>query len=105
MRYNIFNQVHRTLKEALLSTCISLSRNGDWNISYASEAIRKAEEVLQICDEQVKYEAMNILPFIFEYEPAVWNMYTSEHHKVMNLSRNLENLVQSFYTLKGAENK
>lgn len=105
MRYNIFNHVHRPLKESLLSTCISLSRNGDWNVSYASEAIRKTEEVLQICYEQVKYEAMNILPFIFEYEPSVWNMYTSEHYKMLNLSRNLESLVQSFYKLKGAENK
>jgi aspartate-semialdehyde dehydrogenase len=105
MRYNIFNKVHRPLKESLLSTCISLSRNGEWNISSALEAIRKVEEVLEICDEQVKYEAINILPFIFEYEPSVWNAYTSEHHKVMNLCRDIKSLVQSFYKLKGTENK
>jgi hypothetical protein len=105
MRYNIFNQVHRPLKECLLSACISLSRNGDWNMATALEAVRKVEEVLQICDEQVKNEAIHILPFVFEYEPSVWNSYTSEHHKVMNLWRHLESLVQSFYRLKGSENK
>ncbi len=105
MRYNIFNQIHRPLKESLLSTCISLSRNRDWNVSSALEAIRKVEEALQICDEQVKFEAINILPYIFEYEPSVWNMYTSEHHRVMNMARSLESLVRSFYKLQGTENK
>ncbi|WP_020601312.1 hypothetical protein [Segetibacter koreensis] len=105
MRYNIFNQVHRPLKECLLSTCIYLSRNGDWNIATAVEAIYKVEEVLELCDEQVKYETVNILPFIFEYEPSVWNSYTSEHHKIANLSLSLESLIKSFYKMQGAENK
>src|SRR4051794_2843824 len=105
MRYNIFNRVHRPLKEALLSTCISLSRNGDWNISSAAEAIRKVEDVLEICDGQVKCEAINILPYVFEYEPSVWNVYTTQHHKLMNQSRHLEDLVQSFYSFKGVETK
>ena len=105
MRYNIFNQAHRPLKLALLSTCISLSRNGDWDLSSALESIRKVEEALRVFNEQVKSEASCILPFIFEYEPSVWSMYTSEHHKAMNLCYNLKSLVHSFYKLKDADDK
>ena len=105
MRYNVFNKVHRPLKLALLSACISLSNDGDWDLSSAAKTIRKVEEVLQVFNEQVKYENLHILPFIFEYEPSVWSMYTSEHHKAMNLSYNLENLVRSFYQLKDAEDR
>src|SRR5919107_5897255 len=97
MRYNIFNQVHRPLKLALISTCISLSRNGDWNLLAATEAIRKVEEVLQLFKEQVQNESLHIFPFIFEYEPSVWAMYSSEHHKGMNLVHQLETLVESFH--------
>lgn len=71
MRYNIFNQAHRPLKLALISTCISLSRNGDWDLSSAVESVRKAEEALEVFNEQVRYETSCILPFIFEYEPSV----------------------------------
>ncbi len=65
MRYNIFNQAHRPLKLALLSTCISLSKNGDWNLTLAAETIRKVQGVLKIFDDQVRYEGLHILPFIF----------------------------------------
>lgn len=105
MRYNIFNHVHRPLKEALLSTCITLSNEAKWDISSAQVAMHKVEETLQICDEQVKFEALKILPFVFEYEPSVWNNYTAEHYKVMNLCCDLKMLVQSFYKTKGLENK
>lgn len=93
------------MKLALLSTCISLSRNGDWDILSASESIGKVEEVLQVFSHQLKSEASCILPFIFEYEPSVWSLYTSEHHKAMNLSYNLENMIYSFHTLKNEDDK
>ena len=105
MRYNIFNQAHRPLKLALLSTCISLSKDGEWDLSTAAETIKKVEEALQVFNEQVKYESLHILPFIFDYEPSVWIMYTSEHHKAMNLSYNLENLIRSFHELKDTEGR
>ncbi len=41
----------------------------------------------------------------FEYEPSVWITYTGEHHKAMNLSHNLENLIHSFYELKDAADR
>lgn len=97
MSYNIFNQAHLPLKLALISGCTTLSQNTLPDVSSASTGIIKIEEVLRIFKAQVKYEASYILPLIFEYEPSIWAMYTSEHHKANNLARNLEHLVAAFH--------
>lgn len=104
MRYNIFNKAHLPLKTAMLSGCISISESIEGKIS-ASGALQKVEEVLDIFNEQVTYEALYVLPLIFEYEPSIWNNYTSEHNKATKLITNLKELVQLYYKQKKKADK
>lgn len=92
MSYNIFNHAHLPLKTALISGCITLT-GSEHEVPSSEKCIRKIEEVLRVFYEQVKFETAQILPFIFEYEPSIWNTYTTEHHKGNNLACNLESLM------------
>ena len=100
MRYNIFNEVHRPLKLALLKTCINLSDKKPFDMREVTEALKKVDEVLAIFNEQVKFEDGTVLPLVFEYEPSIWDIYVRQHEKQMCLARKLDNLVNSFRTSK-----
>lgn len=104
MRYNIFNTAHLPLKRSLLAACISVSGCVE-NKTSSAEALRKVEEVLQVFNEQLTYETLYILPFVFEYEPSVWSNYTSEHNKAARLSKNLSGLVLLYNKQKKKDDK
>jgi hypothetical protein len=93
MRYNIFNQVHRPFKLALLHTCIELSKDDSATTSW-SQVICNVKEVISLYKHQVKFEYSYLLPLVFEYEPSVWDIYTIEHQQATNILRGIENLVQ-----------
>jgi hypothetical protein len=96
MRHNIFNEGYKQLKVSLVNTCIALSNNENTTAAVSKEIIEKVTESLRLTKEQVVFEAANILPLIFEYEPSVWDLFTREHHKVMNLHTQLEQMVKTF---------
>jgi len=96
MSYNIFNQVHLPLKLALLSGCTALSENNFPDFSSAAKAVSKVEQALATFHHQQKFETENLLPLIFEYEPSIWVMCISEHHKVNNLARDVENITRTY---------
>jgi hypothetical protein len=96
MSYNIFNQAHLPLKLALISGCTFLDKNNNSDTTSASKSVTKIGEILQIFKNQIQHETLKILPLIFEYEPSIWAMYTSAHHKANNLCHHLEMLVQDF---------
>lgn len=105
MRYNIFNTAHLPVKTALVTACISVTKTLDDPCRYTEEALQKAGEVLHICDEQITYESLHILPYVFEYEPFIWSNYTSEHDTASMLSEHLKGLVQSYHKQQKAADK
>ena len=104
MRYNIFNKAHLPLKRSLLNACISFDKYKEEEIS-SGEVLQKAEEVLYIFNEQLTYESLHILPLIFEYEPSIWNNYTSEHNKAARIAKNLKELAKELQRQKRVEDK
>ncbi len=105
MRYNIFNKAHLPLKTALINGCLSISKITNGESFSAAEALQKVNEALQVFEEQVMYEALHILPYIFEYEPSVWNNYTSDHNKATRFANNLKDLVKLCCRLQKQEDK
>lgn len=93
MRPNIFNTIQHRLRSSLLSTCVYLAESQGFDVTAVTVVIRKITEVLKVFKAQLKYEGMYLLPLVFEYEPSIWDAYTREHHKAMNLARNLEEMV------------
>jgi hypothetical protein len=100
MRHNIFNQVHLPLKHALLTTCIYLCKEDCKSIAGAKLAVQKVQEIIPIFKEQLKYETNYVLPLVFVYEPSIWDAYTMQHQKAMNLLNDLEVLISSFKNAK-----
>ena len=95
MRYNIFNRAHLPLKTALISGCVSLTDALNGALT-TTESVKPVEEVLRVYKEQISYERLHILPFIFEYEPAISISYSTEHDKASRLSDRMNGLVQSY---------
>ncbi len=100
MRYNIFNKIHQPLRLTLLNTCIYLAESQGFNVTAVAVTIKKVTEVLKVFKAQLKYEGLYLLPLVFEYEPSVWDAYTREHHKAMNMATNLNELLKSYSAIK-----
>jgi len=96
MRYNIFNRAHLPLKTALLSGCISLSKIASDKSDGIKEILEIVEKVLNTYNEQISYEALHVLPLIFEYEPAISSNYTTEHNLIAMAARSLSESLQSY---------
>lgn len=105
MRYNIFNKAHLPLKTALITSCLSINKIINDSTISAIATLREVEEVLNIFTEQVAYESSHILPFVFDYEPSVWNNYVNEHNKAANEVIKLRLLIQSYSKQKKADDK
>ena len=105
MRYNIFNTVHLPLKNALITNCLGVSDLP--NQSYASSArtLNNLEELLRVFNEQIDYEKLYVFPFIFDYEPSVWNNYITEHMRAASVANNLKNLIRTYCKANNAEDK
>jgi hypothetical protein len=93
MRYKMYNEVHRPLKLAMLQTSIEITAATTGN---AEHHIKKIEEVIALFKELLQYEHSYLLPLVFEFEPAIWNMYTTEHQAAMNVCRKLEDAIVTF---------
>lgn len=95
MRYNIYNQVHRPLKLAMLETSIELTKDGLSTTESRAKLVQNVSNVLSLFNQLVRYEYTYILPLVFDFEPSVWNTYTTEHQAAMNLGRKLEDQLSS----------
>jgi hypothetical protein len=95
MRYNIFNKAHLPLKTALISGCIAITGAVDGQAP-ATDALLKVGEALGVFNEQVGYEMLHVLPFVFEYEPSVSATYASEHEKTARIARRLRALLHAY---------
>jgi hypothetical protein len=104
MRYNIYNQVHRPLKLSMLKTSVEITAMPTINNENTSELISKIEEVMQLFKELVQFEHTYVLPLVFDFEPSIWNLYTTEHQAAMNLCRKVEDRI-SFYKNRTDENR
>src|SRR4051812_43649539 len=96
MRYNIFNKAHLPLKTALISSCISIT-DAFTEAAFEPVSVKKIEDVLEIFKEQITYETLHVLPFIFEYEPSISTSYATEHENGIRLSKQLKDLVKTYH--------
>jgi hypothetical protein len=95
-RYNIFNQVHKGLRALLYETIIKLQQADFTNAEDADEAVQQVKVILDLFDEHAHTEDTFILPAIVEYEPSVVDLFAQEHVKDLQLSNNLNGLLQAF---------
>jgi hypothetical protein len=95
-RYNIFNQVHKGLRALLYETIIKLQQTDFTNAEDADEAVQQVKVILDLFDEHAHTEDTFILPAIVEYEPSVVDLFAQEHVKDLQLSNNLNGLLQAF---------
>jgi len=96
MRHNIYNQVHRPLKLAMLSTSLQMNTVDLDDSKSVSAIINKVEEVIHSFYQLLQHEHTYILPLVFDFEPSIWNVYTTEHQAGRNLCRRMEELISAF---------
>jgi hypothetical protein len=70
-----------------------------------TQTLKEVDEVLNLYNEQINYEALHIFPLIFEYEPSIWNNYTTEHNTISKLAEKIRSLIQSYNSQQGNNNK
>ncbi|WP_207496532.1 DUF494 family protein [Aridibaculum aurantiacum] len=92
MRYNKLQQVQVALRSSLLHTCVSIELS-------SATAYQQLHDVLQKTVQQIKMEEQLIFPLIFDYEPSVWDVFTRQHHKLMNQVRHLQSLLHELSIL------
>jgi hypothetical protein len=97
MRYNIYNEVHRPLKLAMLQTSVEINSA---TTESADDQMNKIGEVIGFFKELLQYEHTYLLPLVFEFEPSIWNMYTTEHQAAMNICRKLEHSITKVCSLE-----
>lgn len=102
MRHNIFNEIHTPVRIALLNASVVLQHEGSLN---AGETIKKMSAIIHLLNQQLMNEEQFILPLIFDYEPAVWDMYTRQHYKTKNQLRELNVLIHLYEKAELEEEK
>ena len=97
-RYNIFNQVHKGLRELLYQTASHLQQT-DFSTNQEREAIlEQVNIVVDLFDKHAHTEDSFILPALTQYEPSVCNLFEEEHVQDHALGEKLRAI------LKGLEN-
>lgn len=100
MAFNIFNEVHKPLKLSLLTTCIRLTKNNNFNMDEAIINVHEIEEVLSTFNKLIAFENLTILPLIFEWEPSIWNYCLQQHAKQRESLQKLQTLLHLFNQTK-----
>jgi len=97
-RYNIFNQVHKGLRELLYQTA-SLVQQTDISTPSEREALLgQVNTVADLFDKHAHTEDSFILPALTQYEPSVCTLFEEEHVQDHALGEKLRSI------LKGIEN-
>jgi len=89
-RYNIFNQIHKSLRVLLYDTATLVGRT-DFDDPSQYEAINeRLKEVMNSFDRHAAHEDSMILPLLQEYEPGVVAAFEDDHKIDHALIRKLE---------------
>jgi len=88
-RFNIFNQIHKSLRVLLYDTAALIGRTDFEDPDQYEIIAGRVREVTAAFDNHAKHEDTLLLPMIEEYEPSVVDAFEMEHVEDHALSRKL----------------
>jgi len=93
-RYNIFNQVHKGLRELLYQTASRLQQT-DFTTPPEKEAtLRQVNMAIDLFDKHAHTEDHFILPALTTYEPSVCTLFEDEHVQDHALGEKLRSIIK-----------
>lgn len=95
-RYNIFNQVHKGLREILYNTASLLQQTNFSNEEETAIALKQVQDVLFLFDKHAHTEDSFILPAIETFDPTVATLFEEEHIQDHELSNRMRTLLHIF---------
>ncbi|MEJ0104799.1 MAG: hemerythrin domain-containing protein [Bacteroidota bacterium] len=78
-RYNIFNQIHKSLRVLLYDTATLISRTDFDDPSQYETINERLKEVMNSFDKHAAHENAMILPLLQEYEPGIVDAFEEDH--------------------------
>lgn len=87
-RYNIFNQIHKGLRNLLYATAVDIQRT-DFALDKASETIEQVLLVLALFEEHAHNEDIHLLPMAEKCDAALVAEFERDHEIDHNLSESL----------------
>ena len=96
-RYNLFGQVHKTLKSMLYETSLTLQQTNYANPEAAEMSLEKLQLVLDVFDKHEENEDSYILPAISLYEPSVTDAFERKHNEDHELAEKLRQLAKVYW--------
>jgi len=92
-RYNVFYLIHKGLRAMLYDTATTLQQTDFVDISAATPALAKVNDVLFAFEHHAHHEDSFILPAVEAYEPEIAASFESEHQEDYRLTGRLRNLL------------
>lgn len=104
-RYNLFGQVHKTLRSMLYETSIRLQQTNFSNEEDTAFALEKLNLVLNVFDKHEENEDNYILPAIRQYEPSVTDAFEKKHYEDHELAEKLRQLSKIYWKKTNEEDR
>ena len=92
-RYNVFYLIHKGLRAMLYDTATTLQQTDFVDISAATPALAKVNDVLFAFEHHAHHEDNFILPAVEAYEPEIAASFENEHQEDYRLTGRLRNLL------------
>ena len=92
-RYNVFYLIHKGLRAMLYDTATTLQQTDFVDISAATPALAKVNDVLFAFEHHAHHEDSFILPAVEAYQPDIAASFDSEHQEDYRLTGRLRNLL------------
>lgn len=100
-RYNVFNQIHKGLRNLMYSTALDIQRT-DFSQASARETVDKVLLVLDLFEEHARHEDVHLLSMVAKCDAALAADFESDHEIDLKLSETLKDHVAQW--LKAASN-
>ena len=101
-RYNVFNQIHKGLRNMLYDTAVCLQR-ADFSSAEAAEAVGQLELVLALFDEHAEHEDKYVLPHILAHDAKLKEEFEKDHVIDHKLAEDLNAHVAGWKAAETAE--
>ena len=92
-RYNVFYLIHKGLRAMLYDTATTLQQTDFVDISAATPALAKVNDVLFAFEHHAHHEDNFIIPAVEAYEPEIAATFEHEHQEDYRLAGRLRNLL------------
>jgi hypothetical protein len=88
-RYNMFNQIHKSLRVLLYDTAALIGRTDFDDPSQLDAVTERVKGVVIAFDKHAHHEDEQVLPLLLQFEPAVIDAFEQEHEVDMSLGKKL----------------